>query len=45
MRRPLIKLKPIQLLPSLPPIRQSVIEPLIVLLPMMMLLQVAPFMQ
>jgi hypothetical protein len=39
------ELKPIQRLPPLPPLRQGVIQQVILLLPMMMLLQVAPFMQ
>jgi hypothetical protein len=41
----LVEIKPVQLLPSLPPLRQGVIQQVIVLLPMMMLPQVAPFMQ
>src|SRR5215472_6638575 len=40
-----VQLKPIQLLPLLPPLRQGVIEQVIVLLPMLMLLQVASCMQ
>jgi hypothetical protein len=41
----LAELKPVRLLSSLPPLRQGVIWQLIVLLPVMMLLQVAPCMQ
>jgi len=40
-----VKLKPVQLLPPLPPLRGGVIQQLILLLPMMMLLQVAQCMQ
>jgi hypothetical protein len=40
-----VEIKPVQLLPPLPPLRQGVIQQVRVLLPMMMLLQMTSFMQ
>ena len=40
-----VQFTPVQRLPSFPPLRQGVIQQLIILLPMMLLLQVAPCMQ